>query len=60
MLGLVDRRQIQENGVMDVTYGEFNVIIVGDIAQLPLALNRPLYSPLTEYPISIFGFLDPR
>ena len=60
MLGLVDRRRIQENGVMDVTYGEFNVIIVGDIAQLPLALNRPLYSPLTEYLISIFGFLDPR
>ena len=45
---------------MDVTYGKFNVIMIGDIAQLLPVLDRDLYSPSREDSLSVINFLAYR
>ena len=43
MFGWIDRRLKQVSGLMDTLFGGFPIILVGDIAQLPPVLDKPLY-----------------
>ena len=55
MLGWIDKCLQQARGLMNTVFGGYSIIMVGDIAQLPPVLDRPLYCPPTEDPIIIMG-----
>ena len=57
MFGWIDRKLIKISELMDTVYGGFSIILVGDIAQLPPVLDRPLYCPVSEDPMAMIGFL---
>ena len=40
---------------MDTVFGGFSIILVGDIAQLPTVLDRPIYCSVLEEPMAIMG-----
>ena len=56
MLAWIDKRLRQASGLMNTVFRGYSIIMVGDIAQLPLVLDRPLYCPPTEDPIMIMGY----
>ena len=43
MLGWIDKRLRQASGILDVVFGGFSWILVGDIAQLPPVNDKPLF-----------------
>ena len=55
MFGWIDRRLIKISELMDTVYGGISIILVGDIAQLPPVLDRPLYFPVSEDPMTMIG-----
>ena len=56
MLGWIDRRLRQASGLMDETFGGFSLILVGDIAQLPPVLDKPLYHSVPNDTMSLMGY----
>ena len=56
MLGWVDRRLRQASGFLDNVFGEYSVIIVGDIAQLPPVNDNPLYHSMPSNSTSLMGY----
>ena len=55
-LGWIDKRCRQGKGNTDVPFGGVNVILVGDIAQLPPVLDKVLYHKKPDEEISMTGF----
>ena len=45
---------------MDTVFGGFTLILVGDIAQLPPVLDKPLYCLASEDPLAMMGRFDFR
>ena len=41
---------------MHTVFGGFSIILVGDIAQLPPVLDRPIYCPVSEDPMAMIDF----
>ena len=57
MLGWIDRRCRQAKAREDMPFGGISVILVGDIAQLPPVIDKPLYhkNPLNQLEIAGFA-----
>lgn len=56
LLGWIDRRLRQASGLMNKTFGGYNVILVGDIAQLPPVADKCLYHQLPDGSTALMGF----
>ena len=60
MFGWIDRRLRPVGGLMDTLFGGFPIILVGDIAQLPRVLDKPLYCLVSENQMAMMGFFALR
>ena len=60
MFGWIDRRLRPVSGLMDTLFGGFPIILVGDIAQLPPVLDKPLYCLVSENQMAMMGFFALR
>ena len=56
MLGWIDRRLRQASGLMNETFGGFSLILVGDTAQLPPVMDKPLYHAAPADTMSLMGY----
>lgn len=54
MLAWVDKRLRQESGKVDIPFGGFSIVLIGDFGQLPPVGDKPLYAPPSENDLSIY------
>ena len=57
LLGWIDNCCRQATGQTDMTFGGISIILVGDIAQLPPVVDKPLFHFMPKTEKQIQGFL---
>ena len=55
MLAWVDKRLRQASVKLDIPFGGFSIVLIGDFGQLPPVGDKPLYAPPSVNDLSIHG-----